>query len=158
MPEPIFIGLGTNLGDREANLRRAIQSLSPEVSVVQESSLYQTPPWGFEDQPDFYNQVIEARTELSPRALLFFLKTIERQMGREKTFRYGPRLIDLDILFFGQQVLCEEAIQIPHPRLEERAFVLVPLQEIAPQFVHPVLKQSITDLLARVDAEGVQRR
>lgn len=157
MPEPIFIALGTNLGDRAANLAKAIAALPPEVAVVRESSIYLTPPWGYADQPEFYNQTLEARTSLSPRGLLYTLKTIEREMGRTKTFRYGPRIIDLDILFFGDQVIQEDDLQIPHPRLQERAFVLAPMQEIAPKFIHPVLHKSIEDLLAEVDAEGVRQ-
>jgi 2-amino-4-hydroxy-6-hydroxymethyldihydropteridine diphosphokinase len=156
MEEPIFLGLGTNLGDREANLRTAKGKLSSQVKIVKESPIYVTPPWGYEDQPDFLNQVIQVTTSLEPVSLLFFLKAVEDEMGREATFRYGPRLIDLDILFYGQRVIREESLQIPHPRLHERAFVLVPLHDIAPDFVHPVLNESIYALLLKVDVEGVR--
>lgn len=155
MAAPIYLALGTNLGDREANLQIAKDSLVPNVRVVQESSIYVTPPWGYEDQPNFLNQVIEIQTALEPLSLLHYLKHIETGMGRLKTFRNGPRLIDLDILFYGKQVVQEEYLQIPHPRLQERAFVLVPLSEIAPEFVHPVLLETVQSLLSKVDAEGV---
>jgi 2-amino-4-hydroxy-6-hydroxymethyldihydropteridine diphosphokinase len=157
MEEPIFLGLGTNLGDREANLRTAKGKLSSQVKIVKESPIYVTPPWGYEDQPDFLNQVIQVTTRLEPTQLLDYLKGIEDEMGRKATFRYGPRLIDLDILFYGQRVIREESLQIPHPRLHERAFVLVPLHDIAPDFVHPVLRETIRDLLSKVDVEGVRR-
>ena len=157
MKKEIYIGLGTNLGDREANLRLAKQLLAPRVKVEQESSIYITPPWGYEDQPEFLNQVLKVKTCLSPRKLLKALKAIEKQMGREKTIRYGPRLIDLDILFFGQRIIQKENLCIPHPRLHERAFVLVPLCEIAPDFIHPVLKEPVHTLLSQVDTEGVRQ-
>jgi 2-amino-4-hydroxy-6-hydroxymethyldihydropteridine diphosphokinase len=157
MEEPIFLGLGTNLDDREANLRTAKGKLSSQVKIVKESPIYVTPPWGYEDQPDFLNQVIQVTTRLEPTQLLDYLKGIEDDMGRKATFRYGPRLIDLDILFYGQRVIREESLQIPHPRLHERAFVLVPLHDIAPDFVHPVLNESIYALLLKVDVEGVRR-
>ena len=157
MNEPIYIALGTNLGDREANLANARESLPPEVSVVKASSIYVTPPWGYENQPDFLNQVLETRSTLEPLPLLAHLKSIEAQMGRLKTFRNGPRLIDLDILFYGHRVIDEPELQIPHPRLQERAFVLVPLNEIAPDFIHPVLAVKVQTLLSLVDAQGVRR-
>ena len=157
MKKEIYIGLGTNLGDREANLRLAKHLLAPRVKVEQESSIYITPPWGYEDQSEFLNQVLEVKTCLSPRKLLKALKAIENQMGREKTIRYGPRLIDLDILFFGQRMIQKENLCIPHPRLHERAFVLVPLCEIAPDFIHPVLKEPVQALLSQVDTEGVRQ-
>jgi 2-amino-4-hydroxy-6-hydroxymethyldihydropteridine diphosphokinase len=157
MGERIFLGLGTNLGDREANLCIAKEKLSSQVKIVSESPIYVTPPWGFEDQPDFFNQVIQVATCLKPCDLLLFLKEIEREMGREATFRYGPRLIDLDILFYGQRVIKEDNLQIPHPRLHERAFVLVPLNDIAPNFVHPVLDKTIHEFLLYVDIQGVRR-
>ena len=157
MASPIYLALGTNLGDREANLQKAIDSLAPKVRVIAKSSVYATPPWGFTDQPEFLNQVIEADTTLQPLPLLHLLKSIEVEMGREETFRNGPRLIDLDILFFGSEVVEGEIITIPHPRLQDRAFVLVPLNEIAPDFIHPVLNESVHDLLAKVDTEGVRK-
>ena len=157
MKKDIFLALGTNLGDREANLRSAKELLAPKVVVEGESSIYITPPWGFEDQPEFLNQVIKVRTCLSPRKLLKACKAIENEMGREKTIRYGPRLIDLDILFYGQRIIQKKSLCIPHPRLHKRAFVLVPLCEIAPDFVHPVIKETVQSLLTHVDTQGVHQ-
>jgi len=156
MTEPVFLALGTNLGDREANLSKAKDSLTPQVTVRQESSIYVTPPWGYTDQPEFLNQVIEVQTALEPLPLLQTLKQIENEMGRVKTFRNGPRLIDLDILFYGERIIDLEGLQIPHPRLHLRAFVLVPLNELAPDFIHPVLGESVSALLLKVDAQGVR--
>ena len=157
MKKDIFLALGTNLGDREANLRQAKHLLASRVKVEQESVIYITPPWGYADQPEFLNQVIKVRTCLNPSKLLKALKSIENKMGREKTIRYGPRLIDLDILFYGQRVVQKKNLCIPHPRLHERAFVLVPLCEIAPDFTHPIFKKTARDLLAHVDTQGVRR-
>lgn len=155
--ERVFIALGTNLGKRQSNLRQAREALKPGIRIKACSSIYQTPPWGYEDQPAFLNQAIEVRTDLEPLALLEALKAIEAKMGRLKTFRFGPRLIDLDILFYGQRVVETERLTIPHPRLTERAFVLVPLHEIAPDFIHPVRNETVTALLEKVDTTGVER-
>jgi 2-amino-4-hydroxy-6-hydroxymethyldihydropteridine diphosphokinase len=156
MASPIYLALGSNLGDRVANLETARKSLAPRIEIVRESPIYVTPPWGYTDQPDFLNQVIEVDTLLHPIPLLHKLKKIETEMGRETTFRNGPRIIDLDILFYGQEVYEGENLQIPHPRLQDRAFVLVPLNDIAPDFVHPVLNQSVHEMLAKVDSSGVK--
>jgi len=157
MSSPIYLALGTNLGDREVNLQKAIDALAPKVRLVRKSSIYATPPWGYADQPEFLNQVIEVDTPLRPLPLLHLLKSIEAEMGREETFRYGPRLIDLDILFYGQEIVEGELLTIPHPRLQERAFVLMPLAEIAPNFVHPVLNKTIRELLETVDTKGLRK-
>jgi len=153
----IYIALGSNLGDRQNNLETAIRCLSPDVRVKKRSSIYETPPWGFEDQPVFLNMVIAAETRLSPESLLKFLKTLEINLGRKESFRNGPRLIDMDILFYGLLVSDHPGLVIPHPYLHERAFVLVPLAEIAPDLVHPVLKVTIRELLRRVDCKGIQQ-
>lgn len=157
MTEQVYIALGTNIGDREGNLKTAKDALLPKVTVLRESSIYVTPPWGYADQPDFLNQVIEVSTHLEPLPLLRFLKDIENRMGRKKLIRNGPRLIDLDILFYGDRVVDIDDLQIPHPRMEGRAFVLVPLHEIAPDLVHPVLEISISEMLIGIDTSGVAR-
>ncbi len=137
MDHTVYIALGTNLGDRLANLRAAIKSLPPDVSVLAESHVYETPPWGYADQPPFLNMAIKAETDLAPEPLLTYLKQLEVELGREQNFRWGPRLIDLDILFYDELVVNTPPLVIPHPRLHERAFVLVPLLDVAPDLVHP---------------------
>ena len=154
----VFLGIGTNLGDRERNLQEARAALSQRLEILKESSIYQTAPWGYLDQPAFLNQVIEAQTDLSSLNLLDFLKQTEKQLGRQANFRFGPRLIDLDILFYGNRIIQTPRLQVPHPRLSERAFVLIPLAEVAPEFVHPQNKQTVTQLLAALpDLGGVQK-
>jgi 2-amino-4-hydroxy-6-hydroxymethyldihydropteridine diphosphokinase len=154
----VYIALGTNIGDREANLQTAKVLLSRKATITQESSVYTTPPWGYKDQPDFLNQVIEVSSRLEPLPLLRFLKDIEKKMGREKLILNGPRLIDLDILFYGDRVVNSEHLQVPHPRMEGRAFVLVPLNEIAPDLIHPVLGISVREMLTGTDTSGVIRQ
>lgn len=152
-----YLGLGTNLGDRKENLRKAIEAIALKLSVCKQSSIYETAAWGYTDQPDFLNQVIEVETGLTPLRLLNFLKRTEVELGRIENFRYGPRLIDIDILFYDDLVKNTSRLQIPHPRIPERAFVLVPLNEIAPSLEHPVLGKTITELLEDVpDKAGVR--
>ncbi len=152
----VFLALGSNIGDRQVNLQAAIHALEPEVHPTVCSPVYETPPWGYLDQPNFLNQVIEAETHLSPPKLLNYIKEIEQQRGRQETFRNGPRLIDLDIIFYDQEVIDSPPLTIPHPRLESRAFVLVPLADLAPQYLHPILGVSILDLLAKVDIQDIE--
>ncbi len=155
MEHTIFIALGTNLGDRLVNLRAALAALAPHLKRVQPSRIFETPPWGHTDQPAFLNMAAQATTTLGPQELLSTLKQAEARIGREPSFRYGPRLIDLDILFYDDLVLESPPLVIPHPRLHERAFVLVPLMDIAPDFVHPILKKTIRELLANVDTSNI---
>jgi 2-amino-4-hydroxy-6-hydroxymethyldihydropteridine diphosphokinase len=147
LTETVFIALGSNIGEREKNLERAIGLLAEKCEIVKKSRVHETEPVGFKEQPLFLNQVVEAKTGLSPEKLLGFLKGIEKKMGRKKTFRNGPRIIDLDIVFFGKRTVSEKNLSVPHPRMHERAFVLEPLAEIAPFFVHPEKKKTVAGLL-----------
>ncbi len=154
----VYLGLGTNLGDRPANLENARKALQQAMTILRASSIYETEPWGFQDQPAFLNQVLKVSTSFEPLKLLDFLKNVESEMGRLANFRYGPRLIDLDILLYGRQVIKTQGLQIPHPHLHERAFVLEPLAEIAPNLVHPLMHKRISTLLAQAeDRDGVKK-
>ncbi|PKB78274.1 MAG: 2-amino-4-hydroxy-6-hydroxymethyldihydropteridine diphosphokinase [SAR202 cluster bacterium Io17-Chloro-G9] len=183
-PATVYLGLGSNLGCRKANLDRAVQGIReisgghPQtpvnslgarhavprseiqrgIRVIRASSVYETEPWGFTDQGRFLNQVLEAETTISPHDLLDEIKRLENEMGREAGTRYGPRVIDIDILLYGDQVVDGPELQIPHPRLHQRAFVLVPLVELAPDMLHPALGVSISDLFHQVDGKtGVKQ-
>ena len=156
MAHTVYLSLGANLGARLANLRRAVQRLAPSVTVTRASPVYETDPWGHPDQPNFLNQVVEARTDLSPADLLALNQRIEADLGRVPTFRYGPRAIDIDILFYDHAVVDAGGLQIPHPRLAERAFVLVPLCDLAPALVHPVTGLSAAQMLEQAGREGVR--
>jgi 2-amino-4-hydroxy-6-hydroxymethyldihydropteridine diphosphokinase len=157
MRHVIYLGLGSNIGDRQANLEQTLGLLAEELDILAVSSIYETPPWGYADQPAFYNQAVKAGTCLKPLALLEFIKSTESGMGRIPTFRYGPRCIDVDILFYDDLVMATETLTIPHPQLSERAFVLVPLAEIAPGLVHPISGRTTTVLLGEVDQHGIHR-
>jgi 2-amino-4-hydroxy-6-hydroxymethyldihydropteridine diphosphokinase len=150
-----FIGLGSNLGDREANIRQALQFLEqlPETTIVRGSSLYDTEPVGVSDQPNFLNGVVQIETHLAPRQLLWNLMLIERRLGRVRTRQWGPRVIDLDLLLYGEEVVDEEDLQVPHPLMTQRSFVMVPLVEIEPLLVHPVTNQTMLSILQRLGAD-----
>ncbi len=136
--ERVFVSLGSNLGDRQANLEQALRLLASEaVHVVRRSSWYETDPVGYADQPAFLNLVVEVRTILEPRALLLRAHAVEAALGRVRTIRWGPRAVDVDLLLYGRRVVEEPDLVVPHPRMRERAFVLVPLHEVAPDLVLP---------------------
>jgi 2-amino-4-hydroxy-6-hydroxymethyldihydropteridine diphosphokinase len=128
------VALGSNIGDPQVNVTAAMRYVSELGKVVARSHLYETKPWGVTDQPDFCNAVMQIDTDLSAHALLAALKHIEVSMGRTVTYRWGPRLIDLDLLTLGEQKIDDELLTLPHPRMNERSFVLVPLAEIAPEY------------------------
>jgi dihydropteroate synthase/2-amino-4-hydroxy-6-hydroxymethyldihydropteridine diphosphokinase len=152
----IYLGLGSNLGDRVKYLEQAVSLLSTEIVITAESSIYETPPWGFTDQSPFLNQVVKGTTNLTPGNLLDFLKAIENKIGRKETFRYGPREIDIDILFFDDLIIEEDDLVIPHPKFHERVFMLVPFSEVDPNFIHPTQKQKISDLLKKQDHSDIK--
>lgn len=158
MSELVYLGLGSNLGDRAANLAAALTALAEAGRVEAVSLLYETAPLYVTDQPPFLNAACRLRTSLAPPALLAALQAIERALGRRPTRRYGPRVVDLDILLYGERQFVSETLTIPHPRLPERAFALAPLAELAPEAIHPVLGQTIAELLRQAPGrEGVRR-
>lgn len=152
---PVYLGLGSNMGEKQENLLRAMDYISQRLRIEKKSSMYDTEPVGNVNQPRYLNMVCRVSTSLAPATLLSVLKGIESKMGRLPVHpANSPRIIDIDILLFGDEVVDTPDLKIPHPKLAERAFVLVPLAEIAPDLVHPVLKQSIKDLLRLV--QGTQ--
>ncbi|HUU37119.1 MAG TPA: 2-amino-4-hydroxy-6-hydroxymethyldihydropteridine diphosphokinase [Candidatus Desulfaltia sp.] len=154
-----FLILGSNLGDKRDNLARALSALGKaRVKVLRASSVYRTQPVGDTDQPWFYNQVIEADTALSPGELLALAQKVERDLGRRPARESGPRTIDIDILLAGDRTIATTNLIIPHPRMAERNFVLIPLKEIAPQAVHPVLGVDIEELSSRSRDRSIVRK
>jgi 2-amino-4-hydroxy-6-hydroxymethyldihydropteridine diphosphokinase len=157
--DKIYLSLGSNLGDRAANIARAVAALTERgVRVKRESALYETEPVEMHTQDWFVNNVIEIETDDAPRALMAKLLVIERAMGRERLLPKGPRIIDIDILLFGDSVVSEKGLEIPHPRMAERRFALVPLAEIAPEAMHPVLRKTAAELLATTSDRSEVRR
>jgi len=151
----VYVGLGSNLGDKVTNCLRALNKLSsPENSIQAVSSFYQTQPVGYSEQDWFVNCVARVISWLSPHSLLKSLKRIEDELGRVRTVRWGPRVIDLDILLCDTEVIKHSSLVVPHPRLHERQFVLVPLVELAPGVVHPILKKTAKELLRDIEGKG----
>ncbi|MGC9045127.1 MAG: 2-amino-4-hydroxy-6-hydroxymethyldihydropteridine diphosphokinase [Thermodesulfovibrio sp.] len=143
----VFLSIGSNIGEKEKNCLQAIAILEQSGLIINKtSSIYITKPWGFKNQPDFANMAVEAFTDFDPRELLQLIKKIEKQMGRKSTIKYGPRIIDIDIIFYDNLIYESENLNIPHPLMHKRYFVLKPLVEIAPDFVHPVLGLTIKEL------------
>jgi 2-amino-4-hydroxy-6-hydroxymethyldihydropteridine diphosphokinase len=150
----VYLGLGSNLGDRLAHLRAAVDALAPVVAVRRISSVYDTAPQLVTEQPRFLNAAVAGETALEPLALLHAVKAIEARLGREPGPRYGPRVVDIDLLLIEGVTLATDELTLPHPRLAERAFALVPLAEIAPEARHPLLGQSFTELAAALGQAG----
>jgi len=148
------------MGDREGNLRRAILAIGARTRLVAASSVYETEPMYREDQERFFNCVVVVETDIEPLALLRWLKETETKMGRDpRAARNAPRVIDMDILFYGDRVVSGPSLQVPHPGITERAFVLVPLNEVRPRLVHPVLRKNVTELLGELRSrKGVVKR
>ena len=155
-----YLSLGSNRGGRTANLKNAINLLTEWAgSVTIVSSLYETPPWEMEDETDFINQALLLETEMSSEQLIDTIILIESMMGRQRTSKkYEPRKIDIDILFFNDEIINTEDLTVPHPLLKERRFVLEPMAEIAPAFIHPVFKKSITQLLVECEDKSEIRK
>lgn len=151
----VYLALGSNLGDRQANLARACEELNTRLVLTDQSLIYETEPWGFADQPAFLNQVVAGTTELTPERLLAFTQSIEKKLGRVKTFRNGPRVIDIDILIYGNNVIQTESLVIPHPRMLERGFVLKPLADVAPNLRVIGSNLTINELLESVGQAGI---
>jgi len=151
----VFLGLGSNLGNREENLLMAQKLIEEKVGKVRsKSSIYETAAWGITEQNAFLNQVLEIETVFSPSAVLHLLLKIEKDMGRIREIKWGERSIDIDVLYFNNVILSTENLVVPHPFIPERKFVLVPLCEIAPVFIHPKLKQSNLELLEKCQDSG----
>ena len=154
-----YLGLGSNLGDRAANLRRAVSLLDERLAArLIVSSVYETMPWGYADQPSFLNLACRVDTGMTAHELLAAAQDVERLLGRAPTFRYGPRAIDVDVLLYGNRIIDTDGLRVPHPRLSERAFALAPLAELAPALRHPELGASMRELLERLppaEREGV---
>ena len=146
-----YIGIGSNLGDRERNCEEALNRLLKRgIKVIKRSSLHETEPWGVKEQPKFLNMAVKVETGLSPEELLKNLKEIEIDLGRGESKRWGPRIIDLDILFYDDRIIKRDDLEIPHPGTRDREFVLKPLSEIAPGKIHPVFKKSVKEMFTEL--------
>lgn len=156
MIKTVFIGIGSNLGERMDNLDLAVSRIGGTTGIIEaKSSVYETEPWGFETENKFLNMVVKVNTNLETGQLLETLLGIEERMGRIRENKdYSSRIIDLDILFYGDLIIEESGLRIPHPHIHNRRFVLVPLAEIAPEYIHPVLNKSIIDILRQCSDKG----
>jgi 2-amino-4-hydroxy-6-hydroxymethyldihydropteridine diphosphokinase len=144
----VILLIGGNQGNRLLYLNEAIQEIKKRIGVIElRSHIYETAPWGIQEQPPFYNQVLGVQTNLSPKEVMSEILSIEEQMGRKRMEKNGPRIIDIDILYFGDTIIQEEQLEIPHPRIAERRFVLTPLAELYPEWIDPVRKITITEML-----------
>jgi 2-amino-4-hydroxy-6-hydroxymethyldihydropteridine diphosphokinase len=152
----IYLGLGTNLGDKERNLEQALRFLSEKIAILKKSSFYETAPVGFKDQPWFLNAVIEGETRLPPDGLLRFTQGTESRMKRVRTIVNGPRIIDIDILLYGDEEIETENLTIPHPRMLQRAFVMVPLYEISSELT--IFGESIKEIMENFSGEAIRKR
>ena len=150
----IFLLLGANLGDRELALNKALTLLAGRCgSIVAKSPLFETAAWGRKDQPSFLNQAVELKSEMTAEQLMQAILEIEKHMGRVRQEKYGARIIDIDIIFFSKAVINLKNLSVPHPQMQNRRFVLVPLNEIAPGFIHPIFNKSVSELLIECDDE-----
>ncbi len=160
MKNTAFLALGSNIGDRELNIHNAVKEIDKQAGckVIKSSSLYETKPFGFAEQENFYNGVIKIETELGAGELFDLIKQIENKIGRKQTFKWGPREIDIDLLFFNDEIINNDILRVPHPGIAERDFVLVPLSEIAPGYIHPELKEKISDICKAVTGKNIIRK
>ncbi|MCD2425700.1 2-amino-4-hydroxy-6-hydroxymethyldihydropteridine diphosphokinase [Niabella pedocola] len=155
----VYLLIGGNLGDRTAHLAQARALIGRSIGPIRKASaLYETAAWGLVHQPDFYNQALEVSTALQPEPLMQMILTIEADMGRIRNERYGPRVIDIDILLYNDLICTSPRVTLPHPRMQERRFVLAPLNEIAPELQHPVLHQTIRQLLDTVSDDSAVKK
>lgn len=155
MKNTVYLGLGSNVGDRTKNLIKAVDMLGKKLKIVKTSKIYPSKPVGYRNQDTFLNMVLECQTDMDVQTLFKFIKDVEKSVGRVERFRWGPREIDIDILLFNDTVYSGEDVIIPHPRLHERDFVLVPLLEINPKIKHPVLKKSLKELLKNLKENSI---
>ncbi len=147
MAHRVFLGFGSNIGDRKGNIERAYKFLAKKgIRILKTSGFYRTAPYGYRDQPEFLNSVALVEVDMGALRLLEVVKEVEKELGRTETFRWGPRVIDIDILFFDDLVIRSEILNIPHIDLHNRCFVLYPLSDIAPDLIHPVLKKPLIEL------------
>lgn len=150
-----YLSIGSNLGDRINYLKKALVKLKQNnIQIIKSSNIIETEPYGYKEQGKFLNMAVEIDSDLEPFELMKLISKIESELGRIRTKRWGPRVIDIDIIFYDSLIINEPDLKIPHPDMQNRFFVLKPLQEIAPDFVHPVLKKTITELLENLNSEG----